>query len=206
MPSATALLFVVFTPIPAPFGRSFARRQALCGRAAFPPCLLASQLKRPAGKLVNQDTGNRTVDEAEAGHHNAENKRVQAQLHKDDAGHIRNPDDNLIGTAFQLRIDVVRLQQVITGQMVYGEKDAHGQNGYRQNYIVQGRIRPTGTVEQQREARANHRGRQQVDLDDFPQPDSKQPENEAGLFVKRIRQQAVVTVHEQGLRLSLIHI
>ena len=108
--------------------------------------------------------------------------------------------DNLVRAALHLGTRVIRLQQVVNRKVMCGKKHAQAQNRNKQHRVIQRIIGAAGRIEQHRQPRADNSGGKEIDLNNLPQADLKQPEYKTRLLLEGIGQKAVVAVHKQRLR------
>lgn len=157
---------------------------------------LGPQPECPGGKFINQHTGHNAVQDAKYDTHESKQQNGHPQTHQKKAHQICGPHYNLIHTTFHFCSGIVRLQQIVNGQVVHREKDTHANNGYKHNAIVQRIIGSSRSPKQHIQPSSQNHCRKQIDFYNFPLTNPKQLQYFSGFFIKRIRQKTVITVHK----------
>ena len=132
---------------------------------------LVPQFKRLRRKPVYQHACKNAVKYTKCNRRHPECKYRDSELHYVKGHQICRCQHKPVCPAFYLRPCIIRLQKVINSQIMHREKYAHTYYRNKKYQVIQGVIRPSRQIQQQRKTNPDDKRRQKVYLYDFPQPD-----------------------------------
>ncbi len=148
-------------------------------------------------KPVDQHACRDTISSAEDDSPQGKRECRYPNLHKTTADKIGHQHHDPVSSALDLRPCIVRLQEIVDRQIMYGKEHTHEYDRDDQHHIIKRLIGSARHIEQCRKARPDNGGRKKIHLHDLPEADPEQLQNTFRTFIERVGQEAVVTVHEQ---------
>ena len=122
--------------------------------------MLRTQTKCTRRESIHQHTGDNSINHTKSNTHQTKKQNGQTQIHNDKTTHIGSNHHDAIGTAAHFSTRVIRLQQIINGEVMHGKKDAHAKNRNHQYHVGKRLFRTTGKIQKQRQTTTDNQSRQ----------------------------------------------
>ena len=151
------------------------------------------------GKPVDQHACRDTISSAEDDGSQGKCECRYPNLHKAAADKISRQHHDPVSSALDLRPCIVRLQEIVDRQIMYGEEHTHKQDRDDQHHIVKRFAGPARHIEHGGKPRPDDGCREKIHLHDLPKPYPEQLQDTFRPLIEGIGQETVVAVHEQHI-------